>query len=187
MVKPPVMHALLSFIRVSEEQKYVFEWRGDQFSSSHAAKAMQHVCKDAVPKGNGGWAYGAPAFDAGGALYKCAAKRRIYCRFRSDSIPLCIPYDFQVENLEDIPPISDLTEAKRLAVQTGARKRSSRRNKTLGSLTNQELDFVCGDIFARIICRLGCRSSTITGIQRKDLEDHEVMDSAFYTTLVADQ
>ncbi|CAK8682340.1 unnamed protein product [Clavelina lepadiformis] len=44
------MDALLSLIRVSEEQKYVFEWRGEQFSSSHATKAMQHVCKAAVPK-----------------------------------------------------------------------------------------------------------------------------------------
>ncbi|CAK8670999.1 unnamed protein product [Clavelina lepadiformis] len=51
VVRPPVMEALLSFIRVSKEQKYVFEWRGEQFSSSHAAKAMQHVCKAAVPKG----------------------------------------------------------------------------------------------------------------------------------------
>ncbi|CAK8687731.1 unnamed protein product [Clavelina lepadiformis] len=31
------------------------------------------------------------------------------------------PYDFQCENLEDIPPVTGLTEAERLAVQTGAR------------------------------------------------------------------
>ncbi|CAK8672443.1 unnamed protein product [Clavelina lepadiformis] len=61
------------------------------------------------------------------------------------------------------------------------------RCKTLGSLTKQEITFVCGDIFARIICRLGCRSSTITGIKRKEVEDHEVMDSGFYSILVADQ
>ncbi|XP_076819879.1 uncharacterized protein LOC143465453 isoform X13 [Clavelina lepadiformis] len=31
------------------------------------------------------------------------------------------------------------------------------------------------------------RSSTITGIKRKEVEDHEVMDSGFYSILVADQ
>ncbi|XP_076820152.1 uncharacterized protein LOC143465639 [Clavelina lepadiformis] len=51
VVRPQVMEALLTFIGMEEEQKYVFEWRGDQFTSSHAAKAMQHVCKAAVPKG----------------------------------------------------------------------------------------------------------------------------------------
>ncbi|XP_076809320.1 uncharacterized protein LOC143452296 [Clavelina lepadiformis] len=45
------MEALSSFVRVPEGQKYVFEWRGEQLTSSNAAKALQHVCAAAVPKG----------------------------------------------------------------------------------------------------------------------------------------
>ncbi|CAK8687713.1 unnamed protein product [Clavelina lepadiformis] len=45
------MEALFSYVRLAEGQKYVFEWRGEQLTSSHTAKALQHVCAAAVPKG----------------------------------------------------------------------------------------------------------------------------------------
>ncbi|CAK8687712.1 unnamed protein product [Clavelina lepadiformis] len=51
VVRPPVMEALSSFVRVAEGQKYVFEWRAEQLTSSHVAKALQHVCAAAVPMG----------------------------------------------------------------------------------------------------------------------------------------
>ncbi|CAK8682341.1 unnamed protein product [Clavelina lepadiformis] len=51
VVRPAVKDALFTFIRLAPGQKFVFEWRGEQWTSSHAAKALQRVCSACVPKG----------------------------------------------------------------------------------------------------------------------------------------
>ncbi|CAK8682346.1 unnamed protein product [Clavelina lepadiformis] len=51
VVRPAVKDALFTFIHLAPGQKFVFEWRGEQWTSSHAAKALQRVCSACVPKG----------------------------------------------------------------------------------------------------------------------------------------
>ncbi|XP_078495339.1 uncharacterized protein LOC108950565 [Ciona intestinalis] len=64
---------------------------------------------------------------------------------------------------------------------------SELRKKKLLNPTKIDLERVCGDIFVRIICRVGCRSSVLTGLTCQELKTAEKTNQGNYSIYIKNQ
>ena len=64
---------------------------------------------------------------------------------------------------------------------------SALRNHKPGTLKKNDVAKSCADIFGRIICRYGCRSSVLTGMKVKELQNCSRRQSGKFSISVEEQ